>query len=134
MNPKDFINTIYLGDRGCKGICINGWDEQVVIKVDKISRIRDSSGEWNYYSEEDIDDGLIVFTGITEIKFSPSGFIPNDRINYLKLSETEEENYTFRLSIDSVGSDATNEEVILEIKASGIHLEKPAKPNQKITD
>ena len=134
MNPKDFIDTIYLGDRGCKEVYINGWDAQISIRIDKISRIRNTSGEWDYYSKEDIDDGLIVFTGVTGIKLSPSWHIPNDRINYLELSETEKEIYTFKFSIDSVDSDALSEEVILEIKASGIHLEDPNKPNQKITD
>lgn len=134
MNAKDFIDTIYLGDRGCKEVCINGWDDKISIKVDKISRIRNTSGDWNYYSKEDINDGLIVFTGIKGIKFSPPGHIPNDRINYLELSETEGEIYTFKFSIDSVGSDASSEEVILEIAASGIHIEDPTRPNLKIID
>ena len=134
MNPEDFIKTIYLGDRGCKSIHIKGWDKQVAIEVNEISRIRDASGLWNYYNEENIVDGLIVFTGVKEITFSPPGLIPNDFINNLEVTETKEGFYTFMLSIDSVDETPYQHEVFIEIKATGIHLEDPTKPGEKITD
>jgi hypothetical protein len=45
MNPAEFLVTIYLGDRGCKGISIDGWNRQVSIQIDEISRIRSKTGE-----------------------------------------------------------------------------------------
>lgn len=140
MTPEEFVNSIYLGDRGCKSVSIEGWDERVIIKVDKISRIRDHSGHWNFYSKEDIDDGLIVITGIKNIKFLPSGPIPNDRINFLKvfkkeddsIANTTDEIFVFRLSVDSVSFDGSSKEVLIEIDATDIHLEDPKRPGHKI--
>jgi hypothetical protein len=129
MNPRDFVETIYLGDRGCKGIYLNGWEDKVTVTVDRISRIRDSSGEWNFYSDEDIDDAQIVFTDVKGVQFSPSGPVPNDRINYLEFVKSEEGISTFRFSIDSIKADGTSDEVLLEIQACGIHIEDPKKPN-----
>jgi hypothetical protein len=54
MKPEEFVKTIYLGDRACKKIVIDGWDELLKIQVNEISRIRDVSGQWNYYNDENM--------------------------------------------------------------------------------
>ncbi|MBL1274535.1 MAG: hypothetical protein COB30_000445 [Ectothiorhodospiraceae bacterium] len=84
MNVMNFINSIYLGDRGCKKILIDGWGKEVCIEVDVISRIRSPDGNWNYYDDEDIDNGLVVFKNIHSFLLTPQGKIPNDLINLLK--------------------------------------------------
>lgn len=129
MKINEFINTIYLGDRCCKEICINGFDGIVSIKVDNISRIRSHDKYWNFYSDEDIENGLIVFTGVKTIYFLNSKQIPNDRINYMKFIKSEDNFSTFRISIDSIKEDASSEEVVLEIQATGIHLKDPSRPS-----
>jgi len=57
--------------------------KRIVIQVDEISRVRSASGRWEYYNEENIVDGLMVFTDARSIKFDPVGPIPNDYINEL---------------------------------------------------
>src|SRR4051812_42057369 len=83
MDPRKFINTIYLGDRACKNILLDGWTDRVVFEVDLISRIRSESGRWEYYTDEDIPGGLIVFTGVVSTTFEHSGPLPNDQIEFV---------------------------------------------------
>ncbi|HYW80304.1 MAG TPA: DUF6258 family protein [Thermoguttaceae bacterium] len=138
--PVEFLKTIYLGDRVCKSILIDGSQHQLVLRVDCISRIRDPSGRWNFYRDENIEDGLIVFTDVSSFKISPLGVIPNDAINELVVDETKVASeqdimaWTFRLSIDSITSDSTNVEAVLEIVSSGIHIEDPCRPGVWITE
>lgn len=143
MKPYEFLKTIYLHDRACKNILIDGWGERVLFQIDKISRIRSSSGEWEFYDKEDIDDGYIVFTGVDSIKFSPEGLIPNDQINSIEVdpisvkisAEKEIKKFKFRI-IASSGNKYTlaYQEVLIEIIADGIHLENPALPGIKIIE
>lgn len=135
MHPEIFLKTIYLGDRSCKSILIDGWSERVVIQVDQISRIRSESGQWEFYTEEDIIDGLLVFTGVRNIKFEPTGYVPNDLINSIEVMPIHESDnihhdmFLFRCSIDSADSRAVHTEVIIELVAQNIHLECPQQPN-----
>lgn len=62
MLATEFLRTIYMGDRAWKSITIDGWNNCVVIKVDEISRVRTESGNWEFYNDENIFDGLLVFS------------------------------------------------------------------------
>ena len=128
MLPEALLKTIYLGDRACKAIHIEGFAQQVSVQVDEISRIRSSSGLWEYYNEENIIDGFLVFTGVKEISFSPSGPVPNDYISEIKIENVDEGYYRFQLSIASVGSDAQSDEVLVNIVSKGFHLTDPLRP------
>ena len=91
MNPTEFVKTIYLGDRACKAIIIDGWNSCVRLQVDCISRVRDMTGKWDFYTEEDVSDGFIVFDGVGAIELRNAGHVPNDSINsfvVLKSSRT----------------------------------------------
>ena len=141
MKPAEFLNTIYLGDRACKSIFIDGWNEKVELQVDTISRIRSESGNWEFYADEDIGDGRIVFSSAKSIKFSPCGPIPNDLINSFEVYPFKAENeiedkdslYVFQLSIGSIDPQGTQREVVVEIVAKAIHLEDPKRPGIAIT-
>ena len=85
MRPTELVKTIYLGDRACKSIAIDGWNRRVAMQVDEISRVRSASGNWECYNDENIMDGLIVFTEVGSISFDPPGPIPNDYINDLEI-------------------------------------------------
>lgn len=133
MNPVDFIKTIYLGDRGCKKIIIDGWNEQIKIQVTTISRVR--NGTWDFYTDEDIENGLIVFSNVKSICFEPNNHIPNDTINYLVAEKMEEEGlYLFTFSSYSVNKENEHVEVITRIIANEIYLENPSNSNAKITE
>ena len=140
--PKDFLRTIYLGDRACTSLLIDGLNDRVVLRVDAISRIRSTSGDWEFYTEEDIPDGLIVFEGVDSIRFDPPGLIPNDLINSLEVELVklggEELNtvdlYLFKASVTSAGPEGYRGQVLVEIVAKGVHLEDPLRPGIEITE
>lgn len=142
MHPKELLQTLYIGDRGCKSIVLDGWNKRVLVQVTVISRIRSTSGDWEFYTDEDIEDGYIVFTGVESVAFTPPGPVPNDFINSIELIQSaascEEESgegklFLFELSIDSVNDAGDSHEVILRVRSAGIHLEDPARPGVQIT-
>ena len=85
MNISQFIRTLYVGDRACKAIAIDSWSSTVRVQVSCVSRVRDPSGNWGFYTEEDIPDGLLVFTGVRALELVGDGHIPNDMINSVEV-------------------------------------------------
>lgn len=141
MNPEIFLRTIYLGDRACKNILIDGWNQRIAIQVDKISRIRSESGNWEFYTDEDIDDGIIIFSDVATFRFDPPGLMPNDLINSLDVRAIaehipggESSYYRFVCSIDSVDKLGNHSEILMEIVAANVYLEDPKQPGQLIQD
>jgi|HubBroStandDraft_2_1064218.scaffolds.fasta_scaffold305107_1 hypothetical protein len=132
MLPPDFVKTIYLGDRACKSINIEGWTNRVVIQVDEISRIRDESGNWNFYNEENIVDGRLVFSEVRSVLFDPSGPIPNDYISRLEAESLPNGYYQFSFSAASVDQTSKSTEVLVTIVAKRLHLEDPSTPGDAI--
>ena len=124
MDPAEFIRTIYLGDRACKSIIVDGWAEEVRVQVDCISRVRGET--WNYYREENLVDGFIVFEGVNRIDWDPGGKIPNDAFQSLTVESCEEREgkYVFSLEISSWDHEAKAFfPVHLKIYANAIALE-----------
>lgn len=140
MNPIELLQSIYLGDRACKSILIDSWVSEVVLTVDLISRVREPTGHWNFYSDENIVDGRLVFTGVSYFSVVPNGLIPNDLINQMdvraldKVSKTDNDQYEFLISIDSVDTFGNHTEVEVKIVANGFHLEDPKQPSIEIID
>lgn len=141
-NPEEFVKTIYLGDRACKTIIIDGWNRHISLQIDTISRIRDSSGNWNFYTEEDIENGFIVFDSVSSFTLNPQGDLPNDWIDIIRVEKASSKNletpneskYKFTISLGSVKKSGTAKEIIMEITASSIYLEDPNHPGIKIVD
>lgn len=133
--PSEFIKTLYLGDRAWKQVIIDGWGSRLLIVIDKISRVRNPSGEWGFYSDEDIDDGLIVFEGLSSFQFSSQGFVPCDWIEILSIEESGgETNFKATVSLGAVDERGDSKEVILTVWAKSIHIEDPKRPGVKITE
>lgn len=138
MDPVTFVNTLYLGDRFCKKIVIDSWNRKVSIQVNQISRIRDPSGHWNFYTDEDIDDGSIVLSEVEYFSMSPEGLIPNDYIEcevellHDKSPSLGNPKHLFTFYIGCVNALASSQQVTIKIIAEDIHLEDPGKPGTLI--
>ena len=134
MHVKDFVSSIYLGDRACKQISIDSWEQELSIEVDTISRIRSDDGNWNFNNGEDVENGQLVFGNVKNIFFDEHGNIPNDQINYFDVDEQEDGSFCFKLSIDSVSDDGSNTEVIIKIIADSLSIRDPLNPEVLIVD
>lgn len=137
MTPAEFLKTIYLGDRACKGIYIESWNSRVLLHVDVISRIRSPSGTWDYYIDEDITDGRLVFSGVVAVSLEPPGPVPNDFIHEIRVADVRDirsgkRMFVFVVSLSSVDEAGTPTEVTLQIQAANLHVEDPSKPGQVI--
>lgn len=139
VTPIEFTRTIYLGDRACKAICVDGWNRRILIRVDVISRIRSADGTWNFYSEEDITDGCLVFVDATSFRLSPSGPMPDGFINAISVTKSTragrlEPVYEFALYVDSVAESGQATEVLIEIEAADLYLQDPTTPELELRD
>lgn len=134
MDPIKLASTIYLGDRGVKKITIDGWEEKISITITTISRIRSESGQWDYYNDEDIENGDLVFNGVKSIIFDPPGYVPNDYIYGFDVKTIDNENYLFDLLVDSGDKTGKSVNVKISIIASGFYLYDPNHPDLMITD
>ncbi len=125
MDAINFLKTIYVGDRYCKGIFIDSFNSKVKMQVNCISRVKGES--WNYYNSEDVYDGFIVFNSVKSICFESDGYIPNDSINDIKAEKLTDDiaKYLVTVKVDSVDDNGKRTEVIIKIKADSVDIENP---------
>lgn len=134
MNPIKFLKTLYFGDRFCTKLVLDGYNNQLELHLNQISRIRDESGEWNYYSDEDIKNGVIVIEGIKKVVLDQSGLIPNDQVYSISANEIGEGIFEFIIETSRVDENAITHDLIIRIEGENVYLVDPTKPNVKFVD
>jgi hypothetical protein len=137
MRIDQFLATVYLGDRACKSITVDGWRERVTLVINEISRVRSASGRWEYYNDENIEDGSLVFSGVKSFSLTPPGPLPSDYIDIASVELVDESQDLFRVKF-SVGGhqplSGTVQMQLIEIVAERVHLEDPLRPGIEIID
>ena len=102
-DPIKFLKTIYLGDRGVTGISMDSVRKTVKIHIDCISRVRGEN--WNYYTDEDLENASIVFTGCKKFFFDTNGILPSDFIEIESVEQTADNEYSIVFDVSSYSFD-----------------------------
>ena len=102
-DPLKFLKTIYLGDRGVTGISMDSVRKTVKIHIDCISRVRGKN--WNYYTDEDLENASIVFTGCKKFFFDTNGVLPGDFIEIESVEQTADNEYGIVFDVSSYSFD-----------------------------
>jgi len=134
LNVEEFLKTIYLGDRYCTKIVLDGSNNNVEIHVNQISRIRDDAGQWNLYYDEDIVNGVIVITNVEKIAFDESGLMPNDQLYDIYAEKLDNNSYEFVIEASNIDEDANSKDVMIKIIGGGIYISDPKRLNVRIVD
>ncbi|QSI33304.1 hypothetical protein GNX71_28545 [Variovorax sp. RKNM96] len=122
MTPEEFLRTVYLGDRACKSIVLDGWKSELKIQIDCISRAR--STHWDYYTAEDLPDGYVVFEGVESVVFEPAGHMPNDWIELASVASINQSGlHRFVFSAGAADKLGNTVEVAITIIASAVALD-----------
>lgn len=117
-----FLNSIYLGDRYCENIEVS--EDKIVIQINLISRIKRGVKEWDYYSDEDIEHGCLVFEDVVE--YCQSSKLPfNDEIYRIQAIEKQDDIYSFIVYGCSVSDKALSTDIQLQIKAKRFYIYDP---------
>jgi hypothetical protein len=132
MGLLEFLNTIYVGDRGCKSLIINTWNCEVKMQLTCISRVR--SKAWDYYDTEDLPNGFIVFEDVNSIIINPLGAMPNDTINGIHAEAISDGagKYLVKVNVDSVNDCGKRTEVEIQIIAGSMALEAYGAADKRI--
>ena len=121
-DPLKFLKTIYLGDRGVIGISMDSDNGIIKIHIDCISRIRGEN--WNYYTDEDLENGAIVFIGCKKFFFDTNGVLPGDFIEIESLEQLADNEYSIVFDVSSYSFDEKRlVPAKLKIIFQSVHLE-----------
>jgi hypothetical protein len=137
MRIDQFFATVYLGDRACKSVMIDGWRERVSLVINEISRVRSASGRWEYYNDENIEDGSLVFSGVKSFSLTPPGPLPSDYIDIESIELVDDGKDLFRVKFAVGGTlplSGSTQMQLIEIVAERVHIEDPLRPGIEITE
>ena len=132
MDTFALVKSIYLGDRACKAVILDGSSSSVRLHVDVISRIRSASGQWEFYSDEDIVDGFVVFEAVESVWINNNGHLPNDEISSIECEQRGDGRLEVRINLGSVDVRANYHEANIQLVCRSIYLEDPNRPGVEI--
>jgi hypothetical protein len=134
MHPKDLLKTVYFGDRWCTKIVIDNMKVQFELHINQIGRVRDFSEKWNYYNDENINNGIIVIERIESVCFDEADKWPNDAIYDISVNDQGEGKYEYIIDAAYVNGLAEQTNVKIKIIGGLIFLIDPQYPDKRIID
>ncbi|HCM1964448.1 TPA: hypothetical protein N3A49_003928 [Salmonella enterica subsp. salamae serovar 56:l,v:z39] len=105
------FDRIYLGDRAIKKIEFDLWEKEIRIQVNLISRLAYGTTEWNFYNNEDLEDGYFVFYDIYCFNITPEGSIPDDYIISMITNKVNGEYFESTIAVIGQIPDANNGDI-----------------------
>ncbi|EAA4085148.1 hypothetical protein DO628_25215 [Salmonella enterica subsp. salamae] len=105
------FNRIYLGDRAIKKIEFDLWQKEIRIQVNLISRLAYGTTEWNFYNNEDLEDGYFVFYDVDCFNITPEGSIPDDYIISMITNKVNGEYFESTIAVTGQIPDANNGDI-----------------------
>jgi len=91
---------------------------------------------WNFYSEEDVPDGWLSFSGVSDLVFEPPGLLPNDYVVDFVATLVESRGdgaCHVRLRIGSVNDDGSGGLVEVSFLAIEAFIRDPSRPGERIS-
>lgn len=86
-----------------------------------ISKLKEGTTEWNYYTDEDIEHGYLVFDNV--IEFGVNNKLPfNDEIYDIEMIEKKDDIFLFRINGCNVSDTAVSTEVEMWIRAKSFYV------------
>lgn len=129
------LRSVYLGDRAINSLTIDYVRSVVGLEVDVISRIRSPTGNWEFYTAEDIENGAFVFEGVRYCKISPDGSTPHEGIYSANIEEDLEKPGYLKAVFEVGGRDALLNRCVMKIEVSfrKFYLQDPLCPSVQIS-
>lgn len=119
---RKLLDSIYLGDRFCENVIFR--ENKILFQINCISRLKEGTNEWNYFSERDIEHGYLVFDEV--INYNSNRELPlNDEIYKIDIVEKTNEIYSFIIYGCNISDDAISTDISLQIKAKKFYIFNP---------
>ena len=119
---KRFLSSLYLGDRYCENVEI--LNKNITFQFNCISRIKPGTSEWNFYNDENVEHGCLVFDEVKEYQCS-SDLPFNEDIYDIKVKTKEKDIYTFVVLGSNVSDDSVTTEIEMVIQAKKVYVYNP---------
>ena len=116
---KTFLNTIYLGDRFCEKMEIAR--NKIVIQINLISRIKKEHKKQDYYFEENIEHGHLVFDDVIEY-FQDSELLFNDEIYEIQVIDKKDDIYCFVICGCNISDKSVSTDIQMHIWAKKFYI------------
>lgn len=119
---SNFLNSLYLGDRYCEKVEIT--DKKIIFQINCISRVKPGTTTWNYYTDEDIEHGCLVFDEIKECN-SKSELIINEDIYEISVLDKCDDIYTFLIQGSNFSDNLISTDIEMTIQAKKFYIYNP---------
>jgi hypothetical protein len=131
VNVKKILETIYLGDRFCKKWIYDFERKVIMVQMDCISRLHENTETWDCYTKRDIENGYIVFEGVSDIKKNGE---MNDEIYSILIEREENHIFHFKIFGVYINEESVSSNVEMTFRAEEMYLLDPKFPEKKISE
>ena len=116
---KKILESLYLGDRFCEKVEFG--ENKISFQMNRISKLKEGTKEWNYYTDEDIEHGYLVFDNV--IEYGVNNKLPfNDEIYHIEMVEKKDDIFFFKINGCNVSDTAVSTDIEMWIRAKRFYV------------